>query len=129
MGLVGLMRTLRIEGEKAGIKVNALAPIAGTRLTGAPVDDDAPKGPGKVAPIAVALAHAQCPTNGEIYMAGAGWYSRVMIGVPEGWVSADATAETIIANVDKVYGAAHSLDPRSTGENRKAMRKNNKQEK
>src|SRR3546814_3554957 len=72
MGLVGLMRTLRIEGEKAGIKVNALAPIAGTRLTGAPVDDDAPKGPGKVAPIAVALAHAQCPTNGEIYMAGAG---------------------------------------------------------
>src|SRR3546814_17801183 len=92
------MRTLRIEGEKAGIKVNALAPIAGTRLTGAPVDDDAPKGPGKVAPIAVAPAHAQCPTNGALSMAGPGWYSRVMIGFTAGWVCPDAAAETINAN-------------------------------
>lgn len=122
MGLVGLMRTLRIEGEKAGLKVNALAPIAGTRLTGAPVDDDAPKGPGKVAPIAVALAHAQCPTNGEIYMAGAGWYSRVMIGVTEGWVSPDATAETILANWDKVSDASTYSEPRSAGDISTIMR-------
>src|SRR3546814_17945760 len=81
-----------------------------------PVDHDAPKGPGKVAPIAVALAHARCPTNGEIYMAGAGWYSRVMIGVTEGWVSPDATAETILANWDKVSDASTYSEPRSAGD-------------
>lgn len=113
MGLVGLMRTLRIEGEKAGIKVNVLAPIAGTRLTGSPVDDDAPKGPGKVAPIAVALAHRDCPTSGEIYMAGAGWYSRVLIGVTEGLIEPDATPETLLANWDVITDAGSYSEPRS----------------
>lgn len=122
MGLVGLMRTLRIEGEKSGIKINALAPIAGTRLTGAPVDDDAPKGPGKVAPIAIALAHVQCPTSGEIYMAGAGWYSRVLIGVTEGWISEDATAETLLANWDTLSDASRFSEPRSAGDISTIMR-------
>ncbi len=122
MGLVGLMRTLRIEGEKSGIKINALAPIAGTRLTGAPVDDDAPKGAGKVAPIAIALAHVQCPTSGEIYMAGAGWYSRVLIGVTEGWISEDATAETLLANWDTLSDASRFSEPRSAGDISTIMR-------
>ena len=42
MGLVGLTRTLAIEGAKLNIKVNAVAPMAGTRLVtgGAEVADD-----------------------------------------------------------------------------------------
>ena len=113
MGLVGLMRTLSIEGAKAGIKVNALAPIAGTRLTGSPVADDAPKGPGKVAPIAVALVHRDCPSSGEIYLAGAGWYSRVMIGVTDGFVSPEATPETLLANWTQLADSPHYSEPRS----------------
>jgi NAD(P)-dependent dehydrogenase (short-subunit alcohol dehydrogenase family) len=33
MGIVGLMNTLKLEGEKYNIKVNAVAPLAATRLT------------------------------------------------------------------------------------------------
>src|ERR1043166_5550000 len=33
MGLVGLAKTLNLEGAKYGIRVNALAPVAATRMT------------------------------------------------------------------------------------------------
>jgi NAD(P)-dependent dehydrogenase (short-subunit alcohol dehydrogenase family) len=118
MGLVGLLRTLRIEGEKSGIKVNAVAPIAGTRLTGSPTEDNAPKGPGKVAPLAVVLTHRACPTSGQIYMAGAGWFTRTFIGVAPGWVAGEdeLTAESLLAHWDDISDATGYTEPKSAGD-------------
>jgi NAD(P)-dependent dehydrogenase (short-subunit alcohol dehydrogenase family) len=115
MGLVGIMRTLAIEGQKAGIKVNAIAPIAGTRLTNNVSDDPAaPKAPDKVAPLAIVLAHRDCPDNGEIYMAGAGWFARVFIGLAPGWTSEgeSLTAETLLANWAQAGKAEGFSEPR-----------------
>lgn len=88
MGMVGLMRVLAIEGARYGIKANALAPVAATRLTGAPGEDDAGVlSPARIAAIIPLLCHAQCPASGEIIQAGGGWFARVQVAVTEGWVA------------------------------------------
>jgi NAD(P)-dependent dehydrogenase (short-subunit alcohol dehydrogenase family) len=105
MGIVGLTRVLAIEGAKAKIKINAVAPTAATRLTAAAgmqasADDDPTKdtmSTGRVAPVVVALAHESVPCSGEIFTAGCGWISRTVVAVTEG-VTLDAfTAEAVAA--------------------------------
>lgn len=116
MGLVGLTRTLSIEGAKAGIKVNAIAPIAGTRLTAGESDDPAsPKAPDRVAPLAVVLTHRDCPDTGEVYMAGAGWFTRVFLGMAAGWASENGapSAESLLSHWDEIGATADFTEPRS----------------
>src|SRR5262245_64644993 len=62
MGLVGLTRVLAVEGAKNNIKVNAIAPVAKTRMTEellGPVADRL--GPEYVTPLVTFLAHEDCP--------------------------------------------------------------------
>src|SRR4030095_15711258 len=62
MGLVGLTRVLAIEGAKSNIKVNAIAPVAFTRMTEdilGPVADRLL--PEMVTPVVAFLAHESCP--------------------------------------------------------------------
>ncbi len=117
MGVVGLMRTLSIEGKKAGIRVNAVSPVAGTRLTGesevTAMDD--PMAPHRVAPIAVALTHKDCPISGDIFLATGGWYSRIFIGLTEGWIAGadELSVEAIAANWDQIRDTTNWSEPRS----------------
>jgi NAD(P)-dependent dehydrogenase (short-subunit alcohol dehydrogenase family) len=117
MGVVGLMRTLSIEGAKAGIRVNAVSPVAGTRLTGEAevTANDDPMAPHRVAPIAVALTHKDCPVNGDIFLATGGWYARVFVGLTDGWIASadDLSVEGIAAHWDQISGTANWSEPRS----------------
>jgi NAD(P)-dependent dehydrogenase (short-subunit alcohol dehydrogenase family) len=80
MALVGFMNSLALEGGKYGIKVNALAPIAATRMT----EDLMTKEvlsllePEAVTPAAIFLASEEAPSR-QILAAGAGVFARVVI--------------------------------------------------
>ena len=106
MGIVGLTRVLAIEGAKYDVKVNAIAPMAGTRMTTGLMGDTGTSdrfGPEWVTPVVTYLAHEDCPVTGEIYSVGFGRVARVFIGVTPGYMAGDTlTAEDVRTNLDRI---------------------------
>jgi NAD(P)-dependent dehydrogenase (short-subunit alcohol dehydrogenase family) len=102
MGLVGLTRVLALEGAKANIKVNAIAPIARTRMTEAYIAEDQAMTPELITPIVTYLAHESCAVSGQIYHVGGGKVARAFIGVTEGITSPDLDAEMVAASIEKI---------------------------
>jgi len=80
MGVVGFMNALWLEGQKYGIRVNALAPIAATRMTEdlIPAPVLAMLQPEAVTPAVIFMASEDAP-NRQIIAAGAGVYAKVVI--------------------------------------------------
>jgi NAD(P)-dependent dehydrogenase (short-subunit alcohol dehydrogenase family) len=97
-GVIGMTRSFAIEGGAKGIKVNAVAPAALTRMAG-PSEGDAPPemSPALVAPMVAFLAHEDCPVTGEIYTAGFGRFARIFIAITDGY--ADATPDATVEDV------------------------------
>jgi NAD(P)-dependent dehydrogenase (short-subunit alcohol dehydrogenase family) len=86
MGLVGLMNVLKIEGAKYGITVNAIAPIAHTRMTEELLGEMAEKfDPTLVSPVVAYLASEACELTGEVWSVGGGSVSRMFIGLTDGY--------------------------------------------
>ena len=96
MGLVGLTRVMAAEGAKYGIKANALAPVARTRMTEELLGAMAERlDPACVAPVVAWLVHEDCPVTGEIFSAGGGRVARFFIGMTEGVFDEHLTVEAV----------------------------------
>ena len=121
-GLIGLTRVLAAEGADHNIKVNAIAPIAYTRMLAHSIDgagrqDDASAQailddlaarylqklePGLVAPVAAFLTHRDCPVSGEIYTVGAGHVARFFIGRTKGFYSPALSVEEVRDHFEEI---------------------------
>jgi NAD(P)-dependent dehydrogenase (short-subunit alcohol dehydrogenase family) len=99
-GLVGLTRVLAIEGARDGILVNAIAPIAHTRMTAAQIDQA--MSPELISPVVAYLAHEECRVSGHIYSVGGGRVARVFIGVTAGITDTALSAEQIAEAIDVI---------------------------
>ena len=96
MGLVGLTRVLAAEGAKYNIKVNAIAPIARTRMTEELMGEMVAKlDPELVSPVVAWLAHEDVPVSGEVYTVGGGRVARFFIGMTHGYYNGKMTVEDV----------------------------------
>jgi NAD(P)-dependent dehydrogenase (short-subunit alcohol dehydrogenase family) len=107
--VIGMAMNLAVAGEPHGIKVNAVLPVADTRMALAggarqeeldarPAEQKDRQRPERVAPLVALLAHDSFTKTGRVYEAGHGRYARMFIAECRGYVNTDATVEDVQAN-------------------------------
>jgi NAD(P)-dependent dehydrogenase (short-subunit alcohol dehydrogenase family) len=116
----GLTRNLATEGPAHGIRVNAVAPRAYTRMSAShsnalaeylsmPRDVmdqiNASMPPEMCAPAVGFLAHESCQLNGEILQTGMSGVSRIAVVHTPGIAKSPLTAEDIADNIDAIMDA------------------------
>ncbi|MCW0199432.1 SDR family NAD(P)-dependent oxidoreductase [Sphingopyxis sp.] len=78
-GIIGLMKTLAIEGERLGIRANAIAPMALTEMTDGVFSDRMKHclRPEQISPFLMALLDPGSTRTGEIVECGGGWGAQM----------------------------------------------------
>lgn len=117
MGLVGFTRVLAVEGARNGIKANAIAPLALTRMTENILGGLKDKlDPGLVSPLVTFLAHENCPVSGQVFSVGGGRVAHVFIGETKGFHSPTLSPEDIESNWSTITDQSGYAVPANLGE-------------
>lgn len=124
--IVGLSRTIAIEGAKNNIKVNVVAPHAETAMTLTIFrEEDKNLYPPKlVAPLLIFLASEQVPVTGELFEGGGGWIGNTRWQRAKGAVSKDdvVTPEFIRDHIGDITDFSTGTEnPKSTTESSMAI--------
>ncbi len=79
LGLLGLTKTLALEGQKHNVFTNAIAPAAASRMTESLFPEAVIKGMKYefIAPLVVKLCAESSQENGSIFEVGAGWIGKL----------------------------------------------------
>jgi hypothetical protein len=119
LGLVGLMKTLAIEGAKNNIKVNSISPVAATRMT----EDIFPEAamamfaPELVAPASLYLVSEDAPSS-TILGAGAGAVHAANVTMTRGVKLGDdeRNPEGVAARIGEITDRSGESVPQSGSE-------------
>jgi len=120
LAVVGFMNALRLEGQKYNVLVNALAPVAGTRMTESLMTPEmlARLDPAFVSPMVAYLCSEQCQRTGDIWSAGAGYFSRIEYREAPGVriEGRPPTVEDVADNIDRIADLSTSKVFRTSSE-------------
>jgi NAD(P)-dependent dehydrogenase (short-subunit alcohol dehydrogenase family) len=116
-GLVGLMRSLAVEGRKVGIAVNAISPMASTRMTQDLLGENGELlAPEQVSPVVAYLCHRECNISGQVLSVGGGHVSAVITSVTKGITEPNLCAESVRDRLDEIFNLDGAIVPRHLGD-------------
>jgi NAD(P)-dependent dehydrogenase (short-subunit alcohol dehydrogenase family) len=100
---IGMAKSMTVGRGDRNVNVNCIAPNAMTRLGAHPSDGLAEMqpeptpfmDPALVAPMVAYLSHESCDVSGEVYVAGAGRFSRLFVGSTPGYLHPDPLDATV----------------------------------
>jgi NAD(P)-dependent dehydrogenase (short-subunit alcohol dehydrogenase family) len=104
LGLVGMAKSIAHEGAKYGVKANAIAPVALSRMTEGLISPEMAQAflPEAIAPVVAYLAHEECVLSGEVLSAYGGHVGRVFVGETKGITMAGLSVEDVAANIAQI---------------------------
>ena len=113
-GIAGLTRVLALEGAAHDIAVNAIAPIAATRMTENILGELTSRvSPESVSPVVAYLAHEQCAANGKVYSVAGGRVAEIFVAETVGAVLTELTPEAVRDQLEAIENRHQYHQPES----------------